>query len=63
MTSLIMKASMGDWNAVEQMLDEGADPDARDDQRLTALITHAVYFGHVKVVQIISSRRSLSQHG
>ena len=49
-SQLIMKASIGDWKAVDELLKSGADWEAADDQGLNVLM-HASYFGHIRVVK------------
>eukprot|EP00291_Cryptomonas_curvata_P022079 CAMPEP_0172166444 /NCGR_PEP_ID=MMETSP1050-20130122/8984_1 /TAXON_ID=233186 /ORGANISM="Cryptomonas curvata, Strain CCAP979/52" /LENGTH=247 /DNA_ID=CAMNT_0012837053 /DNA_START=307 /DNA_END=1047 /DNA_ORIENTATION=- len=52
MTPLLLKASDGDWRAVERLMLEGADATIADDQGFTAL-HFASFFGHLDVARIL----------
>jgi ankyrin repeat protein len=52
MTEVLLKASDGDWRAVERLLLAGSNATVTDDQGFTAL-HWASFFGHVEVARLL----------
>jgi ankyrin repeat protein len=51
---LLEAAKIGDKQKVEQLLEEGADVDAKDEDGKTALM-FAAFMGHEEIVELLKS--------